>query len=138
MVERLWALPDGPLGQEDLLVPEFLVAHEGRVRVFWIPFERVNRDARIAIIGLTPGWYQMQQAFTVARDALRSGITDEIAVLEAVERHAGFAGSMRANMVQILTPSGCRPRWASGPARRSLSRMIISSAASPPCATPCS
>ena len=33
------------------------------MQVFWIPFERLNPRARIAIIGRTLGWYQIQQAF---------------------------------------------------------------------------
>ena len=31
------------------------------MQVFWIPFERLNPRARIAIIGLTPGWYQISR-----------------------------------------------------------------------------
>ena len=106
MVERVQTLPDGELGQECLLCSDFLLEDEGRMQVFWIPFERLNPRARIAIIGLTPGWYQMQQAFTAARDALRVGVTDEIAVLEYVDRQAGFAGSLRTNLVGMLDAIG--------------------------------
>jgi len=106
MVGLLRALPDGELGRERLITKEFLLEEEGRLQVYWIPFERLNRAARIAIIGLTPGWYQMQKAFTAARDAFRGGMTDELLVLEYIGRQAGFAGSMRANMVNMLDVVG--------------------------------
>ena len=86
MVERLQSLPDGGLRRACLLCSD--LEDDGRMQVIWIPFERLNPRARIAIIGLTPGWYQMQQAFTAARDALRVGVPDEIAVLEYVDRQA--------------------------------------------------
>jgi hypothetical protein len=106
MVGLLRALPAGELGQTHLITEDFLLAEEGRLRVYWIPFERLNRAARIAIIGLTPGWYQMQQAFTAGRDAFRAGMTDELLVLDQIERQAGFAGSMRTNMTTMLDAIG--------------------------------
>ena len=106
MVRLLRALPDGELGPEQLLSEDFLLEQEGRLRVYWIPFERLNAAARVAIIGLTPGWHQMHEAFTAARDAFRAGLNDDMAILEQIHRHAGFAGSMRANMVKMLDAIG--------------------------------
>ena len=106
MIGLLRELPDGELGPDRLMADEFLLEQEGRLQVYWIPFERLNRAARIAVIGLTPGWHQMQQAFTAARDAFRAGITDDLLVLEHIDRQAGFAGSMRANMVKMLDAIG--------------------------------
>jgi hypothetical protein len=74
--------------------------------MYWIPFERLNRAARVAIIGLTPGWHQKQQAFTAARDAVRAGITDDMEILERIGRQAWFAGSMRTNIVDMLDAIG--------------------------------
>jgi hypothetical protein len=76
MVERVRSLPSGTLGREELLCEGFLLAREGALEVFWIPFEGLNRQARIAIIGLTPGWSQMQEAFADARDVLAYGQSD--------------------------------------------------------------
>jgi hypothetical protein len=106
MVGLLRALPDGELGRERLLTGDFLLDEEGRLQVYWIPFERLNREARIVIVGLTPGWYQMQQAFTAARDAFRGGTASELLVLEYIGRRARFAGSMRSNMVKMLDTIG--------------------------------
>ena len=106
MVPLLRALPAGLLGSEQLLVADFLLEEEGDLRTFWIPFERLNPAARVAIVGLTPGWHQMKEAFIAARDALRSGMTDVRLILDYVERQAGFAGSMRTNMVTMLDAIG--------------------------------
>ena len=106
MFARLRRLPGGELGKEQLLTADFLLDEEDDLRSYWIPFERLNAAARVAIVGLTPGWYQMKQAFTAARDALVTGVTDEHEILEHVEREAGFAGVMRTNMVRMLDSIG--------------------------------
>ncbi len=106
MVPLLRALPDGDLGPGQLLTEDFLLEEESRLQMYWIPFERLNQAARIAIVGLTPGWHQMQQAFTAARDAFQDGITDDRQILERIDRQAGFAGSMRTNMVKMLDEIG--------------------------------
>ena len=106
MLPRMRALPDGVLGPEQLLTHDFLLDAEGRLEIYWIPFERMNHSARVAIIGLTPGWHQMQEAFTAARDAFRAGLEDDMAILERINRQAGFAGSMRTNMVKMLDAIG--------------------------------
>jgi hypothetical protein len=48
----------------------------------------------------------MQKVFTAARDALHAGMADELQVLDYIERQAGFAGSMRMNMVAMLDAIG--------------------------------
>jgi len=101
MLPVVRALPDGSLDPAHLLVNDLLLAEEGRTRIYWIPFERLNSGAQLIIVGLTPGMSQMEEAFTAARDALRLGMArDE--VLAAVDRAASFAGVMRTNMVRML------------------------------------
>jgi hypothetical protein len=106
MVASLRALPTGPLGPAQLLVPKFLLEAEGNLQTYWIPFERLNPTARVAIVGLTPGWQQMTEAFAAARDALTAGMTDERLIMDYIEQQAGFVGSMRTNMVRMLDAIG--------------------------------
>jgi hypothetical protein len=106
MVGRLRALPDGELGPEHLMTDDFLLEEERRLQVYWLPFERLNPTARIAIVGLTPGWHQMQLAFTAAREAFHAGMTDDLLALEYIGRQAGFAGSLRVNMIKMLDAIG--------------------------------
>lgn len=98
-------LPAGDLRREDLLRPEFLLAQEGRLSVYWIPFEWLNPIARVFIAGLTPGYGQMERAFTAARDGLRLGLSTP-KVLAQVGQSAAFAGSMRTNMIRMLDSVG--------------------------------
>ncbi len=57
----------------DLLVSDLLLAEEGRLRVFYAPFDWANPDARVIILGITPGWTQMEIGCREARAALSSG-----------------------------------------------------------------
>lgn len=73
--------------------------------MYWVPFERLNARARVVICGLTPGYGQMLEAFTAAREALAAGSgLDE--TLVQVDRRASFAGTMRSNMVRMLDELG--------------------------------
>jgi hypothetical protein len=46
----------------ELLVPDLFIAEEGRLRVFYAPFDWVNAHAQVIILGLCPGWTQMEIA----------------------------------------------------------------------------
>lgn len=105
MVPALERLPAGPLSREDLLTEEFRLAGEGRLSVYWIPFERLNANARVLICGLTPGYGQMAEAFTAAREAVVAG-KDVAETMDHVDRCASFAGTMRVNLVRMLDQLG--------------------------------
>lgn len=91
----------GKYEKTDLLVDQLLVQREKDLEVFYAPFDHVNTQARVALVGVTPGWTQFEKSVrvfrqvTVATGSLDSG-------LEAVKREASFAGSMRNNMVSML------------------------------------
>lgn len=105
MAPALQRLPPGPIGREHLLTQDFRLAGEDRLSVYWIPFERLNAKARVVICGLTPGYGQMLQAFTAAREALAAGYGLE-ATLAHVDRRGSFAGTMRRNLVNMLDELG--------------------------------
>src|SRR6516164_1246935 len=105
MLPIVQCLPRGPIGRERLLSEDFKLAEDGRLSVYWIPFERLNVAARVVICGLTPGYGQMLEAFTVARESLGEGMgLDE--TLARVYQRAGFAGTMRSNLVYMLDKLG--------------------------------
>ena len=60
-----------------LLTAEFLLDTEGALRVYYAPFDVVNVSARVCIVGITPGWQQMEIAFRVSRRELLRGATPE-------------------------------------------------------------
>lgn len=86
----------------DLLVPQTLLSQAGSVEIYYAPHhEYVNRSARIVIVGLTPGWQQMELAYRTVRSALNQGLSAEAACREA-KLTARFAGSMRTNLIGML------------------------------------
>jgi hypothetical protein len=94
-------LPDRSLDQADLLRDDFLIAETGRAKVYYAPFEGLNRSAQVVIVGITPGWTQMKIAYEIARDGENRG--DSVGdILSAVKDSAAFAGVMRANLLAML------------------------------------
>ena len=76
-----------------------------RIDIAYAPLDHVNVDARIVIVGLTPGRQQMRNALMEARRCLRAGRSDAD-VQTAVKAFASFSGPMRANLVAMLDSIG--------------------------------
>lgn len=106
LVERIRQLPEAArYTPEDLMTEDFLVAWENDTVVYYAPFDWVNASALLAVIGITPGWGQMQESFQAFKRALDDGLSIDQA-LEAAKKHASFAGSMRRNLLSMLTDLG--------------------------------
>ncbi len=77
------------------------LAHEGRLRIQWAPFDYTPSTARLVIVGITPGREQAGNALRAIGQALREGRD-----LGAAMRHAklvgSFSGHLRNNMVKML------------------------------------
>ena len=71
------------------------------LEVAYAPFDFVNRQARVVIVGLTPGRQQMRNALQEARRLLVSGASLEVAAAGA-KAFASFSGPMRTNLVDLL------------------------------------
>jgi len=100
------ALPErGEFDKSDLLIPEFRLFKGKSLEIYCAPFDFINVKARVAIVGITPGWTQMELAFSHARSALKNGLSPNEALQEA-KRAASFAGSMRNNLVKMLDGIG--------------------------------
>lgn len=95
------SLPAGKLTKENLFVPELLIKEYGNMSIYYIPFDYVNEHAKVMIVGITPGFTQMQMAFAYARESLLAGMpADEID--KGAKKLASFAGSMRKNLIEML------------------------------------
>ncbi|OWK33644.1 hypothetical protein [Sphingomonas dokdonensis] len=81
------------------------VVGDRQIDLVYAPFEHINRDARIAIVGLTPGKLQASNALKSATEALQRGLTAEDA-LRCAKAVASFSGPMRANLVAMLDHIG--------------------------------
>ena len=100
----LTALPERDRYQpSDLLVPDLQIESDGdaRVVVYYAPVEWQNQGARLAIIGVTPGFTQMEIAIRVVRRELLAG-ADPGTACKRGKYAASFAGPMRQNLVGML------------------------------------
>lgn len=96
------ALPErDEFSRVDLLVPELRLVKDKSLEIYYAPFDFINTQAKVAVVGITPGWTQMEIAFRQASAALRHGLTASEALQQA-KREASFAGSMRKNLVSML------------------------------------
>jgi uracil-DNA glycosylase len=99
---QLWSLPDKKLS------------------CFYAPFEYVNTDAKLIIVGITPGRTQMNRSVNALNQALSDG-QDLESALKSVKKTASLSGTMRPRLVEILNRLGyaeklgidcCSSLWA--------------------------
>jgi hypothetical protein len=104
---RIAALPArAPLTRDDLLVPDFLLQREGRLAIYYAPFDFVNERAKVALVGITPGFRQMEIAHRAARRAVLAGGRSAADICARVKYEASFAGPIRRNLVAMLDGIG--------------------------------
>ncbi len=100
------ALPDRErLEKSDLLVSEFRLHHDSQLDVYYAPFDYVNETAKVLLLGITPGWTQMEIAYRNARQDLLDGLAT-LEVCQRSKKQASFAGSMRKNLIAMLDGLG--------------------------------
>lgn len=87
------------------LPAEFLLAQEGNLAQYYIPFDAVNTRALVVLVGITPGYVQWYNAVTTAQKVLREGGDDALALREA-KKHGAFSGPLRNNLVKLLDGIG--------------------------------
>jgi hypothetical protein len=86
---------------ETLLVDDFKLCEEKNLAVYYAPFDYSNPNAKITIIGITPGLKQMEIAFRVASEGLHEDLP-QVEILRNVKRSASFAGTMRSYLCGML------------------------------------
>jgi hypothetical protein len=91
------------------LYEKLMLAAEGDLRVCYAPFEFINQEAHVVIVGITPGSTQMINALKEARRQLDLGASEE-EVLKAAKATGAFSGSMRPNLTALLDAIGLQ-RW---------------------------
>jgi hypothetical protein len=90
------------LGSRGQHSPEFNLGKDGLYELRYIPFEHLNRDARLVIVGITPGPNQIELAYDTAQSLLISGAGRE-QILATVKRTGSFGGpAMRPNLLRML------------------------------------
>lgn len=101
------ALPEkAKYKKEDLLTPSFLLDEAGDLKIYFAAHnEYVNRKSRILILGLTPGWLQMELSIRLARKLLKNGCP-YYETARQLKKECRFAGSMRVHIISMLNDLG--------------------------------
>jgi hypothetical protein len=95
---------------EPAQIPErFVLGRDGRLVSCYIPFESVNRNARVVVVGITPGFTQWKNAIAEAKRQLAAGAGIE-ETLRASRVTGAFSGAIRPNFVALLDAIGVQ-RW---------------------------
>ncbi|TYS14040.1 hypothetical protein FZC78_19475 [Rossellomorea vietnamensis] len=95
-----------PLGKEDLLTRNFLIEKTGDIEMYYAPHnEYINKEAKVVLAGITPGWTQMKAAYEeVLRGVEKKHSNDQI--LCDAKQAAGFSGTIRKNLTDMLDQCG--------------------------------
>lgn len=110
--QKIRSLKNSPrFTKEELLIKGFNLLDEGDLRIYYAPFDYVNTHAKIVIVGITPGWTQMQKSYQVVKDLLIRNESWETA-LQEVKKQASFAGTMRKNLIMMLDDIGLNKKLA--------------------------
>lgn len=78
-----------------------VIASSGGLSVEYAPFDHIESNAEVAIVGLTPGRTQAANALEAFSASLKSGATVANALSDA-KRTGSFSGPMRANLLAML------------------------------------
>ena len=87
--------------KNDLLNENYLLDSFKSLKIYYAPFDFVNKNASVIIVGITPGWTQMQESFKIALGEIKK-LNSETDVLKKVKSQSSFSGSMRVNLIKML------------------------------------
>jgi hypothetical protein len=85
--------------------PDWTLYQDRTRQIVYAPFDWTNEEARVALIGITPGRHQSWVASLEAAAALRGGASPDEALRRA-KSVGSFSGPMRRNLVAMLDGIG--------------------------------
>ena len=96
--------------KQEILIPDFWVDQEMDVEIYYAPHnEYRNQNAKIFIIGITPGFQQMSTALATARKGFAA--QHSISQIQYDCKVAGrFSGVIRKNIIEMLEELGLPKR----------------------------
>lgn len=92
-----------PLRNEDIVTDKFLLerSDEKNLEIYYAPVEYFNENAKILIVGITPGFHQMQRAYSAVLHA-KDVLDDNEKILHQAKIESSYEGPMRKNLVHML------------------------------------
>jgi len=96
-----------PITKEVILTEQFLLEKDEhkQLEIYYTPFDYLNEEASVVLVGITPGLHQMKKAYQAVVESWSIGLEDEEILLE-VKKKASFEGTMRRNLVTMLDDLG--------------------------------
>jgi hypothetical protein len=85
--------------------PNLRISQSGTMQIVYAPFDYVETQARLVVVGITPGMTQAINAMAAAQKSLRNGAALETALAEA-KLTGSFSGALRSNLVSMLDAIG--------------------------------
>jgi hypothetical protein len=85
--------------------PKLQLWSDGRLSIHYAPFEWVNTQAKLMLVGICPGAQQAEVALRELKRCLQAGLGSEDA-LRAAKAAGAFAGAIRANLIAMLDGIG--------------------------------
>jgi len=73
---------------------------------FYAPFDYINEEAKIVIVGITPGWTQTEEMHKFILNKIKEETTDEKSLKKEAKYNASFSGRMRKNLEKKLDAIG--------------------------------
>ncbi len=87
--------------KKDIMTSEFELTNSNNMKIYYAPHnEIVNRDAKVFIVGITPGWTQTSIAYKTAYEGLINKLDYE-SIKKECKKNSRFAGSMRKNLIEM-------------------------------------
>lgn len=99
------------LTDASLLPKSLLMETDGDLSIYYAPLDHVNKEAKVVIVGITPGFTQLKNALIAAQTNIRLGKSVEEMLID-VKMKASFSGTMRKNLVEMLDYIGIQ-KWLS-------------------------
>ena len=81
---------------------KFLLGSQGNYTLQYIPFEHVNKNAKLVIVGITPGNTQISLAYKTGQKLLKANYPENEILIE-IKKSGAFGGaSMKPNLLKML------------------------------------
>lgn len=104
--DAIFSLPT-PFKNEEIVSEQFLLerSDEKKLAIYYAPVEYFNKDATILIVGITPGFHQMQRAYAAAVH-VKDMLSDNEKILHQAKIASSYEGPMRKNLIYMLDELG--------------------------------
>lgn len=107
--ESIQSLDLSLITETSLLPKSLLIDADEGLSIYYVPFDYINQDAKIVIVGITPGFTQLKNALIAAQSNIKAGKTVEETLID-IKKKASFSGVMRQNLVDMLDFVGIQ-KW---------------------------